>query len=265
MPLVNFKAASAFSGCPVSCHTNNITGDIALYTWQQKSILTTVTHATVIAVIDQQNHTSYTTKFNTDLGGFKPPNTTDRAGTVTAVTEYFDVAKSTVVNTTITYPTQVLNYPYELEFDGTLPTIAANSSTGCLRVPSTSPIDFAVPPKTTDPAPTTTVDPQDTYGWTYTLAVGGYNDSLPFSLLYPELAAFAGCSTIPAAAAAQAEGTALFTTVTSVSTSDGTLKRQANELLDQPRRQRRRTGYLCPFELGLCTTLWRCCRLTSKR
>lgn len=45
---------------------------------------TTITAATVIAFVNNgTNSTSYSTKFNTELGGFTLPQTTNAQGTVT--------------------------------------------------------------------------------------------------------------------------------------------------------------------------------------
>ena len=41
------------------------------------NINTTITHATVITFIDAANQTSVSTRFETDLGGYKIPNTTN--------------------------------------------------------------------------------------------------------------------------------------------------------------------------------------------
>ena len=82
-PASNYQNASAttlapaahITSCPLDCARGPVLSQT--YTWVSLAISTTITHATVFTLIDPAGHTSLSTHFETDLGGFKVPNNTN--------------------------------------------------------------------------------------------------------------------------------------------------------------------------------------------
>ena len=59
------------TSCAMNCTRSMVVG--ATYSWAPYPVNTTITYATVITHIDAANHTSITTEFETELGGYTVP------------------------------------------------------------------------------------------------------------------------------------------------------------------------------------------------
>lgn len=176
------------------------------------SITTTHTYATVIAVIDQYNSTSYSTELNTK-GNFTLPTSTDADGTVTTIVTDYDHALSRNVYQTLTYPNIGTDYPSNIVWSGTLPTHTKGSNT-CQIATMTTTQDFPSHPFL--PTSTGTVDPEDPRGWQYVALPNDWQMPGLLRSLFPSFAPLHSClQPLSLVGPAQAVVGAAFTTVSS--------------------------------------------------
>lgn len=198
--------------CAAECTLAGWNGETASFEWVQAKVTKTLTHATVIAIVNG-NITSYSTKFNPNATqSIAPPTATDPAGTITSVITILgsDLQQTT---TTLTYPTPQADFHGGVAWQGTLPRTDKAGSTQCLVRKS---FTFESVPQSAAQTTPYSADPQDLRGWTYVLV--GKRPLWVEDTLQKELGDFdplAACKA-PFIFGEQAFATASFATITSV-------------------------------------------------
>ncbi|KAG8628275.1 hypothetical protein KVT40_004148 [Elsinoe batatas] len=192
--------------CEADCDARPWAG--YLVSWQKMSVTATITAATVIKVINDNDNTTSTKTVYADLpSGVTIPPTAPNGRrvqqiTVPIVTTTIGTCTTTwsdralpcgVVFTTraLTYPDQFWGLPTGYGLNGTIPTTVAGGASTCLRAPSGTWITFPTPAPT---APPQTADAEDPNGFLWTTTSGFLPGQREYASLYPNEAAFTACS-----------------------------------------------------------------------
>ncbi|KAL9053425.1 MAG: hypothetical protein Q9162_004795 [Coniocarpon cinnabarinum] len=221
-------SAQLYSGSGHNKYYVMLTGD----TRYPLPINTTITHETVFAIIDAQNHTSFSTETATDLGGYTVPTTTNSAGVVTTTAVDFDSKLNRNVTQTATYPSLIVDYDNYISYKGVAP-ITTNGVSQCVTQPTS--VSQLFPSHPFPSQQVDKLDPSDTRGWHYTATFFAFE---VFEQLSETFADFApvSCSVLSMLPpeAAQAEATAAFATVTSTRRLAGTFAQPAASASSPP-------------------------------
>ncbi|KAK3080978.1 hypothetical protein LTS18_011319 [Coniosporium uncinatum] len=213
---------TAQAPCPTSCTVT--IPEAGIFGWVPISFNTTITAATVIAIVNTvANTTRYSTKYNDLPPGYTLPPTNDAGTQTTTISKTYN--HNSTFTTTLAYPTAYQDYPTSYHWGGTLPTTAANGSQICSRG---GPQDFPSHPQfSPQPIPTYPRHPQlppnvtDSVGIYFTPGpAGGSWPQRFYTSAFPGEKAFQVCTANAVGPIMAVQG-AMFLTETSTSTESG--------------------------------------------